>query len=106
MIARVWRGITRKAQADEYLQHLQNTAILKLSDQPGMESAWILRREQGDQCEFQIVSLWSSVKAMRAWAGKDFQRSIYFDEDDRFLLDMEPLVRLYDVADHLPAGNT
>lgn len=106
MIARVWRGITRKAQADDYLQHLKTTALPALREQPGLQAAWTLRRDQGEQCEFQIVSLWESMEALRAWAGKDIQRAVYFDEDDRFLLDMEPLVHLYDVADHFLAGNS
>lgn len=103
MIARVWRGITARENADEYLHHLQTTALPSLRGQPGLRGAWTLRREQGEQCEFQIITLWSSTDAMREWAGRDFERAVYFDEDDRFLLNMEPLVRLYEVADQLPA---
>lgn len=101
MIARVWRGITPIEQADAYLQHLQETAMPVLRTQPGLESAWTLRREQGDKCEFQLVTVWDSIDSMRAWAGGDAERSVYFDEDERYLLGMEPLVRLYDVADRL-----
>jgi antibiotic biosynthesis monooxygenase (ABM) superfamily enzyme len=99
MIARVWRGITPKEQADAYLQHLEETAMPALRERPGLLGAWTLRREQGDKCEFQLVTLWEDIDAMRAWAGDHPERSVYFDEDERYLLDMEPLVRLYDVAD-------
>ena len=59
----------------------------------------MLRREQGDQCEFQVLTLWESKKAVQAYAGSRPERAVYYDEDDKFLLDMEPLVRLYEVAD-------
>jgi hypothetical protein len=30
---------------------------------------------------------------------------VYYDEDDKYLLEMEPLVRLYEVADSLEASH-
>lgn len=107
MIARIWRGITRLDQAQAYLEHLQHSALPPLRRQPGLCDAWLLRREQGEQCEFQLVTLWHSEQAMRAWAGSDPEQAVYSDQEDRFLLDMEPLVRLYEVADHLgPASDS
>ncbi|HJU07160.1 MAG TPA: antibiotic biosynthesis monooxygenase [Rhodanobacteraceae bacterium] len=101
MIMRVWRGITPKDQADAYLEHLQQTALPALADQPGQRGAWVLRRVQGDRCEIVLLSLWDSLDAVRAFAGDQPERAVYFAEDDKFLLDMEPLVRLYEVADEL-----
>ncbi|HJP99709.1 MAG TPA: hypothetical protein VJ862_14210 [Rhodanobacteraceae bacterium] len=100
MIMRIWRGITAEAQAEAYLEHLRQTALQKLAEQPGQRGAWVLRRVQGGQCEFQVLSLWDSETALRAYAG-DPERAVYYDEDDKYLLEMEPLVRLYDVADIL-----
>lgn len=102
MIMRIWRGITPKEQADAYLRHLQQTALPALADYKGQLGAWVLRREQGDQCEFQVLTLWESRKAVQTYAGSKPERAVYYDEDDKFLLDMEPLVRLYEVADTVP----
>lgn len=99
MIMRIWRGITSKEQADAYLEHLQQTALPALKDFKGQRGAWVLRRVQGEQCEFQVLTLWDSMKALHAYAGKQPERAVYYDEDDKYLLDMEPLVRLYEVAD-------
>jgi len=105
MIMRIWRGITPKEQGDAYLEHLQQTALQTLSQQPGQRGAWVLRRVHGDRCEFQLLSLWESPDALRAFAGDQPERAIYFAEDDKFLLDMEPLVRLYEVVDRVePKG--
>jgi antibiotic biosynthesis monooxygenase (ABM) superfamily enzyme len=103
MIMRVWRGITPKEQGDAYLEHLQQTALPALAEQPGQCGAWVLRRVQGDRCEFQLLTLWDSMDALRAFAGDQPERAIYFAEDDKFLLDMEPLVRLYEVVDEVTA---
>lgn len=99
MIMRIWRGITPKEQADAYLEHLQQTALPALKDFKGQRGAWVLRRVQGEQCEFQVLTLWDSMKALHAYAGRKPERAVYYDEDDKFLLDMEPLVRHYEVAD-------
>ncbi|GAP66790.1 antibiotic biosynthesis monooxygenase domain-containing protein [Mizugakiibacter sediminis] len=104
MIARVWRGITPQEQADAYLEHLRQTALPSLAQQPGQRGAYVLRRVQGERCEFQIISLWDSLEAIGAWTGGDPNRSVYYPEDEQFLLDMEPLVRHYEVADRLPAA--
>ena len=99
MIMRVWRGITPKDQGEAYLEHLQQTALQALAQQSGQRGAWVLRRVQGDRCEFALLSLWESLDALRAFAGDQPERAVYFAEDDKFLLDMEPLVRLYEVVD-------
>jgi len=99
MIMRVWRGITPKEQGEAYLEHLQQTALQTLAQQSGQRGAWVLRRVQGDRCEFALLSLWESLDALRAFAGDQPERAVYFAEDDKFLLDMEPLVRLYEVVD-------
>ena len=103
MIMRVWRGITPREQGDAYLEHLQQTALPALAEQTGQRGAWVLRRVQGDRCEFQVLTLWESLEALRAFAGDQPERAIYFAEDDKYLLDMEPLVRLYEVVDEVRA---
>ena len=101
MIARIWRGITHVDSADAYLDQLRATALPALAGQPGQRGAWVLRRVQGERCEFQVISLWDSLDAVRAWTGGDPNRAMYYAEDDKYLLDMEPVVRHYDVADTL-----
>lgn len=102
MIMRIWRGITAAEQADAYLEHLQQTALPALKDYHGQRGAWVLRRVQGDQCEFQVLTLWDSVEDVQAYAGDAPERAVYYDADAQYLLEMEPLVRLYEVADTVP----
>ena len=100
MIARVWRGITLKEKADDYLAYLHVTGLRDYAKTPGNRGVTVLRREQGEHCEIMLISLWESMDAVRAFAGENPDRSVYYPEDDQYLLQMEPLVRHYDVFEH------
>ncbi|MEO8672231.1 MAG: hypothetical protein ABI411_13015 [Tahibacter sp.] len=98
MIARIWRGVTLATQADAYLSHLTETGLPDFEQTPGNRGVYVIRRIQGEHCEFQIISLWESMDAVRRFAGKEAERSRYYAEDEQYLLDMEQLVRHYEVA--------
>src|SRR5215471_18517374 len=101
MIARVWRGITLKEKADDYLAYLQETGLRDYAKTPGNRGVTILRRNQGEHCEIMLISLWDSMDAVREFAGENPDRSVYYPEDEHFLLQMEPLVRHYEVAEQI-----
>jgi heme-degrading monooxygenase HmoA len=103
MIARIWRGITLKDKADDYLAYLHETGLRDYAKTPGNRGVTILRRNQGEHCEVMLISLWESMDAVRAFAGENPDRSVYYPEDEHFLLQMEPLVRHYDVAEQISA---
>src|SRR5215813_6458616 len=99
MIARIWRGITLVEKADDYLAYLHETGLKDYAKTPGNRGVSILRRNQGEHCEIMLISMWESMDAVRAFAGENPDRSVYYPEDEHFLLQMEPLVRHYDVAE-------
>ena len=103
MIARIWRGITLKDKADDYLAYLHETGLRDYAKTHGNRGVTILRRNQGEHCEIMLISLWESMDAVRAFAGENPDRSVYYPEDEHFLLQMEPLVRHYDVAEQIAA---
>lgn len=101
MIARIWRGITHKDKADEFIAYFNETGLADYGKTPGNRGTTILRRDQGENCEIMLVSLWDSMDAVHAFAGENAERSVYYPEDEQFLLQMEPLVRHYDVAQQI-----
>jgi heme-degrading monooxygenase HmoA len=105
MIARVWRGITHKDKADDYLAYLHETGLKDYARTAGNRGVTILRRNQGDNCEIMLISLWQSMDAVRAFAGENPDRSVYYPEDEHYLLQMEPLVRHYEVAEQIAPGD-
>jgi heme-degrading monooxygenase HmoA len=99
MIARIWRGITLAEKADAYIARLKETGLKDYANTPGNRGVTVLRRIQGEHSEIVLISLWDSMEAVRAFAGENPERSVYYPEDENYLLEMEPLVRLYEVAD-------
>lgn len=102
MIARIWRGITLADKADAYIDYLHQTGLHAYATTPGNRGVSVLRRLQGEHSEIMLISLWDSMDAVRSFAGKNPERSVYYPEDENYLLEMEPLVRHYEVAEQLP----
>ena len=97
MIARVWIGRTRADDAEAYLRYLERTGPPQQRRTAGNRGSWILRRVDGDEAEFQVISLWESQDHIRAFAGEDVERAVYFPEDERYLLEMTPTVAHYEI---------
>ncbi len=98
MIARLWRGTTRAAQADEYLQYLKRTGVSQCLATPGSRGVHILRRMRSDEADFIFISRWDSREAIAAFAGPAPEKAVYYPEDAAFLLRMDPQVEHYDVV--------
>ena len=105
MIARIWRGITLAEKADAYVNYLNETGLRDYAKTPGNQGVTMLRRQQGEHCEIVLISLWDSMAAVRAFAGENPERSVYYPEDEQYLLEMEPLVRHYEVAERIMPGD-
>lgn len=99
MIARIWRGTTRADQADGYLAYLEATGLKDYAAVPGNQGTQVLRRIEGETAEFLILTLWDSFAAIRAFAGDDYERAVYYPEDTAFLLDLDPTVTHYEVIE-------
>jgi heme-degrading monooxygenase HmoA len=99
VIARMWRGWTTRADADAYAEYVERTGISAYRATPGNRGAWILRRPDGDRTEFVTLSFWDSLDAVRAFAGDDVQRAVFYPEDDRFLVEREVTVRHFELFD-------
>jgi heme-degrading monooxygenase HmoA len=99
MIARVWAGATRASDADAYLDYLQRTGLAEYARTPGHRRTITLRRIADGRAEFLLVTLWDSLDAVRAFAGADVERAVFYPEDDRFLVARDDRVTHYDVID-------
>jgi heme-degrading monooxygenase HmoA len=98
MIARMWRGVVRRDDADAYVEYIVNTGMAEYRATPGNQGAWMLRRDDGDRSEIVTVSLWDSRNSIRAFAGEDIDQAVFYPEDDRFLIERDLAVRHYDVV--------
>jgi antibiotic biosynthesis monooxygenase (ABM) superfamily enzyme len=101
MIARVWRGWTAQEDADAYVEYLDETGMRESRALPGNLGAMILRRDDGDRTEFKTVILWDDLGSIRAFAGDELERAVFFPEDDRFLVERDEHVVHFEVAKSL-----
>ncbi len=98
MIARIWRGVTPAEKAEQYFEYLMETGLKDYRAVPGSRGVQVLRRTYEDKTEFLLLSLWESYEAIRAFAGDDLERAVYYPKDKEFLLELEPKVTHYEVA--------
>lgn len=97
MIARSWHGVTLASNADEYLEYLQETGVKECLATPGNRGVQVLRRIEQGRADFLFISHWESLDAIRAFAGADIDRAVYYPADRAFLLELEPHVTHYEL---------
>jgi len=97
-IVRMWHGRVPAAKAAAYRAFLDARAVPDYASVPGNVSVHILERAEGDVTHFVTMTLWTSLDAIRRFAGDDVTLAKYYPEDAEFLLEFEPRVVHYEVA--------
>lgn len=97
MIVRTWRGYTREADQDTYFKYLQETGLKDYTSVPGNRGVWTLRRVRDGKAEFLLITMWDSYDAIKAFAGPDYEKAVYYPEDEKFLLEKETYVSHYEL---------
>jgi hypothetical protein len=95
-IARIWRGRTTAARADEYARYLYEHGIKPLEEKAlGVQ---LLREDRAGESEFVTVSYWESVEAMSRFAGADPRRIHHLERDAEFLIELPSGVQVLDMV--------
>jgi heme-degrading monooxygenase HmoA len=97
MIARFWRGITLKSKADAYFEYLEKTGLKDYRATEGNRGVYVFRRNENDRAVFLLMSLWESYDAIKRFAGPNYEKAVYYPEDEKFLLELEPNVVHYEI---------
>jgi heme-degrading monooxygenase HmoA len=91
-IARIWRGRTTRARADEYEAYSHEAGIKPLIEKAmGVQ---YLREDRENETEFVTISYWESVEAMSRFAGSDPTRIHHLDRDAEFLIELPQSVQI------------
>lgn len=95
-IARIWRGRTEVAKADEYEHYLYENGIKPLEEKAlGVQ---LFREDHERESEFMTISYWESVDAMSRFAGSDPRRIHHLDRDPEFLVEMPKGVQILKIV--------
>lgn len=97
MIGRLWRGWTSREHADEYELLLRDKVLPGLREIDGYEGGYVFRRDVGDEVEFAILNLFTSLDAVREFAGDEYEIPVFEPEARLLLTRVEPIARHYEV---------
>jgi heme-degrading monooxygenase HmoA len=98
MIARVWRGYTKPADADAYESMLKPELLPGLSKVKGFRGSYLLRRPEGSEVEFITIILWDSLDDVRAVAGPDYENAVIPEERRKYLARHDAKATHYEVV--------
>jgi hypothetical protein len=98
-IARIWRGRTTSAKADEYARYQYEHGIKPLAEKAlGVQ---MLREDRANESEFVTISYWESVEAMSRFAGDDPRRIHHLERDAEFLIELPSSVQVLDILESI-----
>lgn len=95
-IARIWRGRTTAAKADEYARYLYKDGVKPLGEKAlGVQ---MFREDREDESEFITISYWESIDAMSRFAGDDPRRIHHLPRDPEYLIELPEGVQVLEIV--------
>jgi heme-degrading monooxygenase HmoA len=95
MIARLWHGWTRRADADAYETLLRTKILPRIHGVSGYQGAYLLRRDDGSEVEFVAMTFFDSMDAVREFAGADHEVAVVSAEARRLLTRFDERAKHY-----------
>ncbi len=96
-VARIWRGRTSRAKANEYTTYMYEHGIKKL-ESLGARGVQLLREDREQDSYFMVLSFWDTRDAMTRWAGDDPNKIRHLERDPEYLLEMPTSVQVLQVC--------
>ncbi|TDW99908.1 antibiotic biosynthesis monooxygenase [Dinghuibacter silviterrae] len=98
MIERQWKGTAHLSEADRYVAHLLEETFPQLKKIPGFSKATILRRETPAGVEFQVVTVWESLEAVKKFAGEGYDEAVVPEVVREMMVDYDETVVHYEIV--------
>ncbi|GAA3900010.1 antibiotic biosynthesis monooxygenase [Sphingomonas limnosediminicola] len=101
MICRLWRGWTTRENADAYERIVRGEVIpaIEARNIAGFRHIDLMRRDCGDEVEFQTLMWFDSLDAIIAFMGADYSRSHVPDAARAVLKRFDARAAHYEVID-------
>jgi heme-degrading monooxygenase HmoA len=104
MIARHWRGWTKRESADGYEEFLKQRLLPDLRQIEGYGGAYVLRSDRLEESEFVVINFFESLDAVRRFAGEDYKTAIFEPEAKKYLSRIETVANHYEVRESPDRG--
>ena len=98
MIARHWRGWTRREHAEGYEAFLKNRVLPGLKGISGYKGGYVLRKDGMEETEFVVINFITSIEAVKEFAGPDYEIPVFEPEAKAFLNRIENFAMHYEVG--------
>ena len=98
MIARIWRGWAPIATAGDYQRHYETEVGEHLHAVSGFRGARLLRQENGREVMFTSITFFTSLDAVRGFAGDDYEQAVVEDAARRALSRWDERVSHHEVV--------
>ena len=91
MIARIWHGWTKKADAGAYEKLLRNEIFSSIAARniEGYRGAELFIRDDGDEVEFVTLLRFDSMDAVKEFAGADESKPVIYPKAEALIARME-----------------
>lgn len=76
VIARIWHGWAPEATADDYQRHFETQVSAHLQGVDGFLGARLLRRTDGAEVMFTSITCFTSLDAVRGFAGTEYEQAV------------------------------
>ena len=97
MIVRTWQGRAAKARPDDYKRHFEGAVLPELHRLSGFLGAMLLRRETADDLEIMVITRWTSLDAIKGFAGENYERAVVEPGAVAALVSFDDTVTHYEV---------
>ncbi|WP_028581775.1 antibiotic biosynthesis monooxygenase family protein [Desulfogranum japonicum] len=101
MIAREWKATCPKEHEEGFIAYLYETGIRDTSGTKGFLGAQILTRDLGDNAEITLLTYWENLECIKAFAGEDISVARLYPEDEKYKLNPDRHVNLYEVRENM-----
>jgi heme-degrading monooxygenase HmoA len=98
MITRIWRGWAPTATADDYQRHYETEVSEHLHLVGGFRGARLLRQEDGEEVMFTSIAFFTSLDAVRGFAGDDYEVAVVEEAGRRALSRWDERVSHHEVV--------
>ena len=98
MIVRIWHAHVALAPPSAYPRHFIDKVLPELERIEGFAGATLLRQHRAHDIEYVVETRWTSMDAVRAFAGANIDRAVVAPDAAAMLIDFDQKVQHFEIV--------